>query len=125
MIPPPEPHHPLVVHWLKRHRSAVSFVLHMVGIPSTILGALLPGVYVYQASFPVFATAVAMFLGGFALQFAGHYLEGTDPGEVIYFKRLFGLSYVEFPPGFGPSFGSTAAPPADAGVETAEVPGTA
>jgi hypothetical protein len=33
------------------------------------------------------------------LQFAGHYLEGTDPGEVIYFKRLFGVPYVEFPAG--------------------------
>ena len=31
------------------------------------------------------------------LQFAGHALEGTDPGEVIYFKRKLGLPYVEFP----------------------------
>ena len=32
------------------------------------------------------------------LQFAGHVLEGTDPGEIIYFKRKLGLPYVEFPP---------------------------
>jgi uncharacterized membrane protein YGL010W len=125
MIAPPENPHPLVVHWLKRHRSAVSFVLHMVGIPPTILGALLLAVYVFQASFPVFATAVGMFVAGFALQFAGHYLEGTDPGEVIYFKRLFGVPYVEFPPGYGPYCEPTPASPADAGGETAHASGTA
>ena len=32
------------------------------------------------------------------LQFAGHALEGTDPGEIIYLKRKLGLPYVEFPP---------------------------
>ena len=33
------------------------------------------------------------------VQFAGHAIEGTDPGEIIYFKRRLGLPYVEFPPG--------------------------
>lgn len=124
MIAPPEHPHPLVVHWLKRHRSAVSFVLHMIGIPPTILGALLLAVYVFEMSFPVFAAAVGMFAAGFALQFAGHYLEGTDPGEVIYFKRLFGVPYVEFPPGHGPFHEPTAASPADAVGESARGSGT-
>jgi hypothetical protein len=99
MIYPPEPPHALVDHWLRRHPSAISFVLHMVGIPPTILGVLLFAVYAYLMSFPVFVLALGLFLGGYALQFAGHYLEGTDPGEVIYFKRLFGVPYVEFPAG--------------------------
>ncbi|WP_337175928.1 Mpo1-like protein [Paludisphaera sp.] len=124
MIAPPENPHPLVVHWLQRHRGAICFVLHMVGIPFTILGALLLAVYVFQASFPVFATAVGMFVAGFALQFAGHYLEGTDPGEVIYFKRLFGVPYVEFPPGRGPYGGTTPAPTADAAGESADASGS-
>jgi hypothetical protein len=102
MIAPPEPPHPLVAHWLARHLSLVSFVLHLVGIPLTILGVLLFPVYVSLVSFPIFVLALGLFLGGFALQFAGHYLEGTDPGEVIYFKRLFGLPYVEYPRGAGP-----------------------
>ncbi len=42
--------------------------------------------------------ALALFVGGYLLQFAGHVLEGTDPGEIIYFKRKLGLPYVEFPP---------------------------
>jgi len=99
MIYPPEPPHPLVGHWLKRHVSLVSFVLHMIGIPPTILGVLLFAVYSSLLSFPIFVLALSLFLGGFALQFAGHRLEGTDPGEVIYFKRLLGIPYVEFPPG--------------------------
>ena len=41
--------------------------------------------------------ALALFVGGYVLQFAGHVLEGTDPGEIIYFKRKLGLPYVEFP----------------------------
>jgi hypothetical protein len=103
MIYPPEPPHALVDHWLKRHPSLISFVLHMIGIPPTILGVLLFAVYAYLLSFPVFVLALTLFLGGYALQFAGHYLEGTDPGEVIYFKRLLGVPYVEFPAGV--SFG--------------------
>jgi hypothetical protein len=99
MIYPPEPPHALVDHWLRRHPSAISFVLHMIGIPPTILGVLLFAVYAYLMSFPVFVLAIGLFLGGYSLQFAGHYLEGTDPGEVIYFKRLFGVPYVEFPAG--------------------------
>jgi hypothetical protein len=70
MVEPSLPPHPLVEYWLQRHRSPISFILHMIGIPPTILG----------------------------VQFAGHYLEGTDPGEIIYFKRKLGLPYVEFPP---------------------------
>jgi hypothetical protein len=70
----------------------------MIGIPPTILGVLLCPVYVVSVSVPLFLFALALFLGGYLLQFAGHALEGTDPGEVIYFKRKLGLSYVEFAP---------------------------
>ena len=121
MIAPPEPPHPLVVHWLKRHRSGVSFILHMIGIPPTILGVLLFAVYAFQISFPIFVVALSLFLGGYGLQLAGHALEGTDAGEVIYFKRLFGIPYVEFPPTYGPYHDphqSTAAPAGDGQVQS-------
>ena len=45
----------------------------------------------------MFLLALGLFVGGYLLQFAGHFLEGTDPGEIIYFKRKLGLSFVEFP----------------------------
>ena len=98
MVYPPEPPHRLVGHWLDRHPNPTSFILHIIGIPLTILGALLFSVYVALLSVSVFLFALALFFGGYVLQFAGHALEGTDPGEVIYFKRKLGLPYVEFPP---------------------------
>ena len=70
----------------------------MVGIPPTILGVLLIPVYVYCLSVPIFLLALACSSGGYLVQFLGHALEGTDPGEVIYFKRKLGLSYVDIAP---------------------------
>jgi uncharacterized membrane protein YGL010W len=98
MIEPSLPPHPLVDHWLQRHRSPASFILHMIGIPPTILGVLFVPIYLTLLSLPIFLVALALFIGGYVLQFAGHVLEGTDPGEIIYFKRKLGLPYVEFPP---------------------------
>jgi hypothetical protein len=92
-----------VGHWLDRHRNRTSFILHILGIPPTILGVLLCSIYVGLLSIPVFLFSLALFLGGYFLQFAGHALEGTDPGEVIYFKRKLGMPYVEFPPGRVPA----------------------
>jgi hypothetical protein len=97
MIDPPLPPDPLVNYWLQRHRGLTTFVLHMIGIPPTIIGVLWVPIYLTLLSLSIFWVALALFLGGFVLQFAGHYLEGTDPGEVIYFKRKLGLPYVEFP----------------------------
>ena len=97
MIEPPLPRHSLVQHWLERHPNPASFILHMIGIPPTILGVLFVPVYLSLMSLPVFFVALALFVGGYLLQFAGHLIEGTDPGEIIYFKRKLGLPYVEFP----------------------------
>ncbi len=38
--------------------------------------------------------AAAAFVAGYALQFAGHAIEGNDAGELILFKRLLGRPYV-------------------------------
>jgi hypothetical protein len=70
----------------------------MIGIPPTLLGGLFVPIYLSMLSWRIFVLALALFVGGYLLQFAGHLLEGTDPGEIIYFKRKLGLSYVEFPP---------------------------
>ena len=99
MVCTPQPPLRLVGHWIERHRDPVSFALHILGIPPTILGVLLFSIYVGLLSRPVFIVALVLFLGGYLLQFAGHALEGTDPGEIIYFKRKLGMPYVEFPRG--------------------------
>ena len=88
----------MVEYWYERHRGPVSFVLHLMGIPPTLLGFLLIPIYVFQLSIPIFLFALALFVGGYLMQFLGHVLEGSDPGEIIYFKRKLGLNYVEFAP---------------------------
>ncbi len=97
MIEPSLPPDPRVQRWLQRHPHPTSFVLHMIGIPPTFLGALFVPIYLCMLSWQLFLVALALFVGGYLLQFAGHFLEGTDPGEIIYFKRKLGMAYVEFP----------------------------
>jgi uncharacterized membrane protein YGL010W len=82
MIYPPQPPAPLVLNWIERHRDPKSFVLHLFGIPGTILGVLLMPIYVLLVSFTLFLFALALFVGGFLLQFLGHALDGTEPGEI-------------------------------------------
>jgi hypothetical protein len=97
MLEPPLAPDPRVHRWLQRHLNLMSFVLHIIGIPPTFLGVLFVPIYLTLLSLHLFYVALALFLGGFLIQFTGHLLEGTDPGEIIYFKRKLGLSYVEFP----------------------------
>jgi hypothetical protein len=97
MIEPPLAPDPRVQRWLQRHPNPMSFLLHMIGIPPTFLGALFVPIYLCLMAWNLFLVALALFVGGYALQFAGHLLEGTDPGEIIYFKRKLGMAYVEFP----------------------------
>ena len=99
MVCSPQPPSQLVSHWIERHPDRINFLLHIIGIPPTILGVLLFPVYVTLLSLPVLSFALVLFIGGYLLQFAGHWVEGTDPGELIYFKRKLGLTYTEFPPG--------------------------
>ena len=88
----------LVRYWMSRHEGALSFTLHMVGIPPTIMGVLLMPAYLALRSWPIFWLASGLFVGGFLVQFLGHALEGTDPGEVIMVKRRLGMRYVEVAP---------------------------
>jgi hypothetical protein len=97
MIEPPLLPDPRVERWLQRHARPASLILHLIGIPPTLLGALFLVIYLTSLSWPIFMLALALFVGGYLLQFAGHFQEGTDPGEIIYFKRKLGRPYVEFP----------------------------
>lgn len=78
-------------NWLERHQHPTSFALHMVGIPMTVVG-------VGFALFTWWWTAAALFVGGYALQFIGHAIEGNDAGELILVKKMLGLPYVAVVP---------------------------
>jgi len=98
MICPPLTPGKLVQDWMVRHRHPGSFALHMIGIPPTILGVLMIPIYVYLMSVPLFLLALALFVGGYIIQFLGHALEGTDPGEIILLKKKLGWAYVDIAP---------------------------
>ena len=82
MIYPPQPPARLVQDWIERHRDPLSFALHLVGIPGTILGVLLVPIYLLQLSIPLFLFALVAFVGGFGLQFLGHAIDRSEPGEI-------------------------------------------
>jgi uncharacterized membrane protein YGL010W len=91
-----------VENWLDRHQGRVSFALHMIGIPVSVLGLLMLPISLPAGSIAVFILSIALFVGGYAMQFLGHALEGSDPGEIVLIKRKLGRPYVEFAPGRQP-----------------------
>jgi len=72
----------LLENWLAHHRNQANFYLHMVGIPACFLVA--PVLLIVKA----WAWAAGSFLLGYALQFIGHAIEGTTPGEWRLLKRI-------------------------------------
>jgi len=71
-----------VEKWRKRHRNPTNFWLHMLGIPGCFVVA--PVLLILQQWW----LAVAMFVGGYALQFIGHLVEGNRSGEELLLRRL-------------------------------------
>ena len=98
MICPPLSPSPLVQDWMERHRDPASFTLHMIGIPPTILAVLMIPIYGLLLSAPLFLLALMLFGGGYLVQFLGHAIEGSDPGEIILLKRQLGWPYVDIAP---------------------------
>lgn len=98
MIGPPLSTSPLVTGWVERHRGALSFALHMVGIPATLLGPMLLPVGLFAWTLAPALLGIGLFVGGYLLQFVGHALEGSDPGELIALKRKLGWATVEVAP---------------------------
>lgn len=104
LCPPYEPP-PLVVDWLERHTGRLCVALHVVGIPPTIFALLILPIAVAALSPSILLLSVGTFVGGYLLQFLGHWLEGTDPGELTYLKgrlaRRFAPSPASRPSGRG------------------------
>ena len=71
-----------VDNWMSRHRNPVSFWLHMVGVPACFVAA--PIMLAVQQWW----MAGALFVGGYALQFIGHAVEGNRSGEEMLVRKL-------------------------------------
>lgn len=74
-----------IENWLSRHRNPMSFWLHMLGIPACFIAA---PVFLFLQEWWL---ALAMFVGGYALQFLGHLIEGNRSGEEMLIRRLLKL----------------------------------
>lgn len=81
-----------VVNYIQRHQNRANQLLHLVGVPLTFV------VSVILLVEREWLWAAAAFLGGYALQFLGHAIEGNDAGEMVLVKRWLGRPYVEFGP---------------------------
>ena len=88
-------------NWLERHQHPVSYWLHLVGIPLTLVGLGL-------LFFLPWYWGVGAFVFGYLLQAVGHQVEGNDIGEVIPIKRLLGLPVVPVSPRFAKPSGGAA-----------------
>jgi hypothetical protein len=86
--------------WLERHQHPFNFWVHMVGIPTAVVGLLV------LLTLPWNGLAWYWGLGGlivgYLLQWAGHAVEGNDVGEWAGIKRLLGLPYVAISPRYQP-----------------------
>ncbi len=84
----------MLENWFKRHQNKTSLILHLIGIPLTILA--IPAVILAAARGPDYWYLVALVLVvvGYALQFIGHGIEGNDAGEMILVKKILGKPYV-------------------------------
>jgi hypothetical protein len=70
--------------WMLRHQNPTSIALHIVGIPACFVAApilLIPHLWYW---------ALGSFVGGYALQFIGHAIEGNQSGEEILLRRILG-----------------------------------
>ncbi|MCK6484727.1 MAG: DUF962 domain-containing protein [Phycisphaerae bacterium] len=84
--------------WLERHQHPASLALHVVGIPLTIACIPLAIAQLVDNRWDLWWRPAGLLVGGYALQWLGHVIEGNDMGEVILIKRWLGRPYVAVAP---------------------------
>lgn len=81
-----------VINYLQRHQHPLNQALHLAGVPLTFL---VSAVLLWNG---LAGWACGAFIGGYLLQFAGHWVEGNDAGEVVLLKRALGIPYIDIVP---------------------------
>ena len=77
-------------NYADRHRHPLNQLFHVIGLPTTFA---LPVVFLVQER-PGW-WAFAAFIAGYAMQFAGHAIEGNDAGEIILVKKILGMPSID------------------------------
>ena len=72
-------------NWMSRHQNPTSFWLHMIGIPSCFVAAPV------MLCLKQWWMAAGLFVGGYALQFLGHFIEGNRSGEGMLLRKILGI----------------------------------
>lgn len=78
-------------NWLERHQHPFNYAIHLIGIPTVLVGIVLLFVLPWY-------WGVGLFVLGYLFQFLGHRVEGNDVGELIPIKRALGLPVVAVVP---------------------------
>jgi hypothetical protein len=71
----------MLQNWRGRHRRPANLLLHLAGIPATVLALPL-------ALLGEWLLAAGLLVGGYALQLLGHLVEGNRSGEEQLLRRL-------------------------------------
>lgn len=87
-----------LANWLERHQHPVSLILHVIGIPLTILAVALAGWQLSESRWDLWYRPAGLFLGGYFLQWIGHRIEGNDMGELILIKKALNRPYTAVSP---------------------------
>jgi hypothetical protein len=80
-------------NYLPRHRNRWNQLLHAIGVPVTFVVPVILAIRGLE-----WYWAVSSFFSGYALQFAGHAIEGNDAGEVVFIRKMLGMPYTEYGP---------------------------
>ncbi len=78
-----------IENWMERHKNPTSFWLHMIGVPACFVAAPI-FLVMWLMGRPTGWVALGMFVGGYALQFLGHLIEGNRSGEEMLVRRIAG-----------------------------------
>lgn len=87
-----------LTNWFQRHQHPISLVLHVIGIPLTILAVVLTFVQLAQWRWDLWYRPLVVLVAGYLLQWIGHRIEGNDMGELILVKKWLGRPYVAVSP---------------------------
>jgi hypothetical protein len=85
----------MVRNWLLRHRHPFNFWIHMIGIPTAVVGVVL-----LIAEWEYWWWGLTVLAAGYVLQWLGHVVEGNDVGEWAAIKMCFGMPVVAVAPQF-------------------------
>ena len=73
-----------------RHQHPANQLLHVIGLPVTFVVPVALTLEEFSGWWSILSFGV-----GYAMQFAGHAIEGNDAGEIVLIKKMLGKPYID------------------------------